>query len=478
MGLTMTLAGRLARLSPRLSGMAARLLGSPFRYLPGKPLERQLLVYELPEAQLALANDPAVVDTLLTDREGTFPKSAVMELLLRPLIGTGVFGQPGGDSVKQMRRVYVRALFRVPEAEIERMARGLTRQYLAAWQRAARPVPIPSEISRLTIDIVSQATLGTCFTPQESRGFVDLFFEYHKRANPLLVLLGPRDPASRQALVDAMGLADIGVQMRALIRQRFLAPLLDEAAEARSAPFAAALLESDNLPGGEGLPLARDAARQEAMLDEIAVMLLAGHETTASVLSWLLWELAGTPETQETGARLMAQRESGNGEAAAPAQGAGQGVSRDPAQPWLSALIQESLRLYPPIAFLLRETTTDVVFRDRPIRADGFVVVSPWTIQRHRGLWQDPDAFDPARWMAAEPPTAMAHRMAFIPFGQGPRVCPGKRFAEVEMHAILSELLGACRIMRTRGRAPQPLGSLTSRPDLDFRLRVAARRRG
>lgn len=466
MGLISTLAGGLARVSPRLTGVAARLAGNPFRYLAGKPLERQLLVYDLPETQLALANDLALVDTLLSDREGTFPKSVVLELLLRPLIGRGVFGQPGGDAVKQMRRTYVRALSRVPEPEVGRIARALTRQYLGSWHRAARPVPVPTELSRLTIDIVTLATLGACFTPGEGQRFVELFFEYHKRASPMLLLLGPRDLAGRQALVDRLGLGDIGRQMRALIRGRFLDPLLDDAAPARSAPFAAALLEAGNLPRRDGLGLAADAVRQEAMLDEIAVMLLAGHETTASVLSWLLWEIAAMPDLQETSARRIAEQ----GRGGSDTLGAGQGPDR--AQQWLAALIQESLRLYPPIAFLLRETMEDVVFREKAIRADSFVVVSPWTIQRHRGLWQEPDAFAPERWMAAEPPPAMANRLAFIPFGQGPRVCPGKRFAEIEMVAILTELLGACRLFRTRGRSPKPLGTLTSRPDDDFRLLV------
>ena len=474
MGLIATLAGGLARVSPRLTGVAARLAGNPFRYLAGKPLERQLLVYDLPETQLALANDLALVDTLLSDRAGTFPKSVVLELLLRPLIGCGVFGQPGGHAVKQMRRIYVRALSRVPEPDVGRIARGLTQQYLASWQRAARPVRIPSELSRLTIDIVTLATLGGRFTPGEGQRFVDLFFEYHKRASPMLLLLGPRDLAGRQALVGRLGLGDIGRQMRALIRGRFLDPLLDDGSGARSAPFAAALLDAGNLPRRDGLPLAADAVRQEAMLDEIAVMLLAGHETTASVLSWLLWELAATPDLQETSARLIAEQGRGGNDTF----GAGPGQGQDRAQQWLAALIQESLRLYPPIAFLLRETMEDVVFRDKAIRADSFVVVSPWTIQRHRGLWQAPDAFDPARWMAAEPPPAMANRLAFIPFGQGPRVCPGKRFAEIEMHAILSELLGACRLSRTKRRSPKPLGTLTSRPDDDFRLLVTPLQRG
>lgn len=393
MGLITTLAKLLIRLSPRLAGLAARLAGNPFHYLAGKPLERQLLIYELPETQLALTNDLDMMDTLLTDRKGTYPKSAILELLLRPLIGSGIFAQPGGDPVKQMRRNYMRGLSRVPEADLARIARDVTRHFLATWRQPGHSVPIPSELSRLTVDIISLATLGSCFTPQQNQRFVDLFFEYHKRTTVMLVLLGPQDPAGRQALVDSLGLGEIGAQMRALIRECFLTPLLDEAAGARSAPFAATLLEVGNLSRTDGLPLAQDAARQEAMLDEIAVMLLAGHETTASVLSWMLWELADTPEWQETSSRLIAEQNLADRDAAVPAYGA----AKSSAQQWLTALIQESLRLYPPIAFLLRETTQDVVFRDKLIRADGLVVVSPWTIQRHRNLWQNPDAFDPTR---------------------------------------------------------------------------------
>jgi cytochrome P450 len=463
MGLVTSLAGRLASFSPRLTGIAARLVANPFRYLQGKPLARQLLVYRLPHARLALANDLNIVETVLTDRAGTFPKSAVLELLLRPLIGAGVFGQPGGDPVRQARRIYVRALTRLTDADIARVAGDLTREYLAAWQADGVPVPIPSELSRLTIDIVSQATLGTRFTTEEGRRFVDLFFEYHRRANPLVVVLGPADPQARQGLVDSMGLVEIGDQMRALMRRRFLEPLL--AAGPVAGTFAAALLEPGSATDGNHA----DPATQTRILDEIAVMLLAGHETTASLLSWLFWALAGRMVDQDRSASLLAG-----------AEGAGEGPespARVRASQWLDALIQESLRLWPPIAFLLRETTQNQEFRGKALAAGDFLVISPWTIQRHRDLWREPDAFDPTRWMAAEPPPALANRYAFIPFGYGPRVCPGKRFAEVEMHAILAEVLGAWRLRRVDRGQPRPLGSLTSRPDLDFRLDIEPRHR-
>ncbi|EXI81797.1 MAG: Epi-isozizaene 5-monooxygenase/(E)-beta-farnesene synthase [Candidatus Accumulibacter appositus] len=477
MGLMLSLAGRLAGRSAVLTRLAGRLVAHELRHLKGKPVERQLLVYELPETQLALANDLRVVDTLLSDRAGTFPKAAALERLLRPLVGGGVFGQPGGDAVKQARRVFLRALARVPEQRVTGVARELTRTYLADWQRRGQPVAIPSELSRLTIDIVSEATLGGRFTAAEGQRFVELFFAYHQRANPVLLLLGGQAPAVQQALVEGMGLAAIGAEMRALIRQRFLLPLLEERPSAEGAPFAAALLEAAAVGLGAECSLAKDEARQTAMLDEIAVMLLAGHETTASVLSWLLWELADAPQEQDAAARVIAAASGGEelqADADIDRQQAAAGADKAVARQ-LGALTHEALRLYPPIAFLLRETTEAVSFRERPICAGGFVVVSPWTIQRHRALWPEPDRFDPGRWLASEPPAASAERLAMIPFGYGPRVCPGKRFAELEMQAILSELLGSRQLARSRGRAPNPLGTLTSRPDYDFRLQITPR---
>jgi len=469
MDLILSLAGNLAGRSALLTRLAARLVAHELRHLKGKPVERKLLVYELLETQLALANDLRVVDIVLSDRAGGFPKAAALEHLLRPLIGGGVFGQPGGDAVKQVRRVFLRALAQIPEQRVATVARDLTRAYLADWQRGSGPVPIPSELSRLTIDIVSEASLGARFSVEEGRRFVELFFEYHRRANPVLLLLGRQDPVEQQALVERMGLAAIGAEMRSLIRRRFLAPLLAEPPQIERAPFAAALLDVAAAGLSPDTSLEQDETSQAAMLDEIAVMLLAGHETTASVLSWLLWELADAAHEQDTVARLIAAS-AAQDPPDADGQVALQSVARQ-----LGALTQEALRLYPPIAFLLRETTEAVSFRERPVCAGGYVVVSPWTIHRHRALWPEPDRFDPGRWLADEPPAAMADRLAMIPFGYGPRVCPGKRFAEVEMHAILSELLGNCRIARTRGRAPKPVGTLTSRPDYDFRLQIKPR---
>jgi cytochrome P450 len=222
----------------------------------------------------------------------------------------------------------------------------------------------------------------------------------------------------------------------------------------QSAPFAQALVEAGRWAPGQD---------DRVLLDEIAVMLLAGHETTASTLSWLAFELADRSDLQEAAARAI-------------------GGESDPAGVWrgatpdaiLDALAKEALRLYPPIGFFLRETQEDVVFREKPIPAGSFLLIAPWTLHRHRKFWPQPDEFLPQRWRGDAPAPA---RTSYMPFGMGARGCPGTRFATVEMAIILRELLSRARLTRLPGPPPMPLGNLTSRPDREIMLGIAARRR-
>jgi cytochrome P450 len=451
MALLALLGSRLAGLTALTTRLAAKVVGEPMHYLAAKAFERKLLVYKLPFRRLALANDPAIAETVLIDRHGTFPKSAVVTALLQPMIGAGVFGQPGGEAVRLKRRLFIQALARSDDADVSRIADTLTAAYIARWRAAGDDVVVPRELSRLTVDIVAQAMLGHRFSPEESVRFVDLFFAYHQRAAPVLLMLAGRSPGSMHKIVHQLGLEEIGAAMRGLIEARFLAPIEAGEPAARQAAFSRVLLEAATGP-------------RQALLDEIAVMLLAGHETTASTLSWLLWQLAGCQEQQDGVAALLAGK--------APFGAAGVAWHTNTPAAVRAALIDETLRLYPPIAFFLRETTSDLTLREKSLAAGDFIVAAPWTLQRHRSRWSDADRFEPQRWLTSAerpPPTA------FLPFGFGARSCPGQRFAYLEMHAILQRLLTQCRFLPLAEAAPSPLGSLTSRPDREFRLRVEYR---
>jgi cytochrome P450 len=392
----------------------------PMRFLGWKAFERQLLIYEVPSGSIALANDLSVAETVLADRDGNFPKSAYLEAMLRPLIGSGVFGQPGGDAVRSRRKSYLKVLSKVSDAEVDQVARLLTKRYLAEWQAVGETVPVPREMSRLTIDIVTTVVFGDCFLQAESLRFVDLFFEYHKRCNPTVVFCTPGDAESAAGFIENVRLAEIGDEMRQLIHQRFIAPLLNginSSVDRNSLlpAFVNSLLdEVGDIPQQELATL---------LLDEVSVMILAGHETSASVLSWLLWEVSGNPS-------LLADLRSLAPESEAYATA-------------LEALIQEGLRFYPPIAFYLRDVKETTEFRGKNLPAGSSIAISPWTIHRHKGVWED--------------------------------LCPGKYFAEAELRAIFCELLNTVNLERVEGRDPLPLGKLTSRPDYDFCLRFTPR---
>lgn len=447
---------------PLLVHLARRLFPSPFRFVSGKPMERWLLTYDLGGRCLALANDAETVESVMLDRQGVFPKSTVLESLLQPLIGRGVFGRTGGAEVKAARRLFIHALARVSERTIAADTQRLTETYADRWLQTDGPavVPIGHELSRLTVDIVSQCTLNERFDAAESDRFARLFHRYHRQCLPLSMLFSDGSPATREKLVRRMGLEATGGAMRNLVARRFLDPLITGSVETLNAPFAVSLADAGLL---QHPPESPERSRQA--LDEIMVMLLAGHETTASVLSWLLWELARRPLLQDFAAALLA---------AGPVPVWPEAWSGIDADTLLRGLSKEALRLYPPIAFFLRETTRDVCPRGKAIPAGSQLVVAPWMLQRHRKKWDRPDDFLPERWWlgGTEP-----DRSAYLPFGMGPRACPGARFADIEMREILRVLLSRCRFTLTSARRPQPLGALTSRPDREILLSIAARRR-
>lgn len=439
---------------PFATWLTGKIFADPMRYVVGKPLERWLMVIELANRKLALANDPKVVETVMLDRGGQFPKSAVVHDLLKPLIGGGVFGQPGGVSVKETRRIFSRSLATIPDERVRAVTEAIASDYIDRWLAAPDGhVAIGEELSRLTVDVVSECTLGRRFDAEQSVRFTRLFFAFHKKAAPLVLMLTRQDERARAQVVRAMGIEEIGAEMRALMRDCFVRPLVTGEQALETAPFAQALAEAGRLiPGRAG---------EEALLDEIAVMLLAGHETTASTLAWLAFELAERRELQEATALALA--------GAAGADGFWGSAAPDAI---VGAMAKEALRLYPPIGFFLRETKEEVVFRQKRLPAGSLMLVAPWTLHRHRKFWPRPDDFSPGRWLGEEPAPA---RTSYMPFGMGARSCPGARFADVEMAVILRGLLTRSRLTLLPRPRPKPLGNLTSRPDREIELGISRR---
>jgi unspecific monooxygenase len=179
-------------------------------------------------------------------------------------------------------------------------------------------------------------------------------------------------------------------------------------------------------------------------------MILAGHETTATTLFWALYLLALDPATQD--------------EVAREAKGlAANGGTLEPERlKFTRAVIDETLRLYPPAFLIARAAAGPDVIAGMPIKAKDFVLIAPWLLHRHEKLWRDPNAFIPQRFMA---PAASPDRFAYLPFGVGARICIGAHFALVEATLALARLVGAFRVDLADETPIMPTAVVTTQPD-------------
>lgn len=197
----------------------------------------------------------------------------------------------------------------------------------------------------------------------------------------------------------------------------------------------------------------------EQLVDEVATMILAGHETTATALFWALYLLSLDPDTQE--------------EVASETRGEHlDSIADIDRQKFTRAVIEETMRLYPPAFLIARAAREKDNAAGVEIGKGDIIMIAPWLLHRHEKLWDQPNAFIPKRFMSSEPPD----RFAYLPFGAGPRVCIGAPFAQAESVLALARLIGAFRVELADTTNPViPLGVVTTQPDHSLMFRITRR---
>jgi cytochrome P450 len=222
------------------------------------------------------------------------------------------------------------------------------------------------------------------------------------------------------------------------------------------------------IPGTDLLSLllsARDEDTGEPMpdtqvRDEALTLLLAGHETTANALAWALHLLASHPGEQE---RARAELAALDGPAS---------VADLPRLRYTGAVLNETLRLYPPAWIITRHLTEERTIGGYRLPAGASLLLSPWVVHRDAHWWPEPQRFRPDRWLG---PGVPPHRYAYFPFGGGPRQCIGNDFAVTEATLVLATLLRDWRVEAAPGTPPvRPLPLVTLRPRDGVWLRVRA----
>lgn len=197
--------------------------------------------------------------------------------------------------------------------------------------------------------------------------------------------------------------------------------------------------------------------------DQLLVFLLAGHETTATALTFALHLLGRHPEVQDA-VRAEVRSVMGDGR---PTPDAAAGLTLT------TAVIREAMRLYPSVPFVSRLAVVDDEVMGHAVRAGTTIVLSPWTIHRHPGFWDDPLTFDPSRFSPEAEAAGRRHRYAWMPFGGGPRACIGQHFSMLEALLALAVLLREHRVTALVPTDHVPVDSLiTLFPTEPVRARV------
>ena len=226
----------------------------------------------------------------------------------------------------------------------------------------------------------------------------------------------------------------------------FISKLIEERRQVKSTDGAARDLFDLMVQARD--PETGEAFNDAQLGDQVSTMILAGHETTATALFWALYLLALDPSTQDEVAREAL-------EAAASGEFAAEKLK------FTRAVLDETMRLYPPAFLIARAAAAPDVIAGKPVQKGDIILISPWILHRHEKLWREPNAFDPRRFLTGTPPD----RFAYLPFGVGPRVCIGAQFALVEATLSLARLMASFRVELRSNEPVMPIGVVTTQPD-------------
>lgn len=384
-----------------------------------------------------LLSHPDHVEHVMVRRRGAYMKDPFLQGL-RPVIGNGLLTSEG-EAWTAQRKLMAPAFTHRRVAHYAGTMVECARATLAGW-RDGEVHDVGKEMGRLALEIAVRTLFGTSCE------------------------------ADARAVGDSFGVVSdhYGHSIGRLRLPKWVPTVgnrrVRRAEEELERVVARIIAERSREPGGDDLLSRLLAARGEdgrgmsptQLRDEVITLLLAGHETTALLLTYTWWLLAGAPDAL---AKLRAELDLVLGE-------------RDPAPEDLPRLVytqqvlQESLRLYPPAAILGRQAREADEIAGWKVPAGALVFFAPWILHRDPRFWAEPLAFRPERWTDAM--RATLPRFAFFPFGGGERVCIGEAFAMLEARLVLATLARRFHFVRTDD-ADAGAGDLEVQPEITLR---------
>jgi cytochrome P450 len=398
-----------------------------------------------------MLNDPDTIHHCFVSNAANYKMNPIRQAVLRPFLRDGLLTAEG-STWKTARHAVAPAF---TPRKINAFAPGIRDVTVENAEAIDCLVDGDISASRLMVDMTLDILIGTLFSGDDALDKA----RFTSNINRLIEITGlPHvfDLLSAPKWIPRIGhgasrrvIADLRHQVGEIAAQRRLTAEAPDDDPDKPADFLDLLL-------GAGL-------EEEAVIDNLLTFLAAGHETTARSLSWTLYLLSSAPDVRE---QLETELENAILDEDDPA-------SWMEHLPWTVAVLKESLRLYPSAPILTRSTLGPDTLAEHDISGNTEIIVSTWLLHRHADLWDAPETFRPSRFFGEAEKDIP--RYAYLPFGLGPRVCIGARFAMMEMVIVLAVLLKQFRFDHVGASEPIPVMRITLQPDTDMMMRVSRR---
>ena len=400
-----------------------------------------------PSGRGTVVSDADAIRHILVTDADNFPKEDNQLAVLRPLLGRGLLTDDG-ESWRRKRRLAA-PIFQ--HAAIKEFAPLFVKAAERSAHRALShkgTFSIDAEMTRVTLDIIGEAVLG-CDLESDVESISDTVSSTLDKFPGMFLAGVLLPPYGRDRVIEAL----VAPGRRSLTK--FARKIIKHARDNQiRSSLIGKLMDATKADSGEEMSL-------DNVRDEIATFLLAGHETTATTLSWVWYLLSLYPDAMS---RIQEEVDRVAGGRALTAEDFA-------SLTYTRAVVDEALRLYPPVANLLRKASkTAEVAPGVTIKAGERVLISPWVLHRHETYWDEPEQFRPERFLGEAAKNRPRH--AYLPFGGGPRVCIGSSFSLMEAVLILGTYAQKMDIRVVNTADVMPQARIVMRPSV--RLKAVA----
>jgi cytochrome P450 len=418
--------------------------------------ERPIVAGGLPIGHVLLVHEPSAIRHVLLDNAANYRKDHLQRRVLSAGLSEGLLSAEG-EHWRLQRRVLAPMFARKTVMDFTAAMMAAAMVLISRWSSLGNgaAVDVAAEMARVTLEVLERTIFSDGFgsDAETIRIAMATYFTTIGKISPLDILGVPDfvPRLSRFRVRSTLKFFEAEVDRVISVRRRILAEQPDSAPD----DLLTHLLEA--LDGKD-----EDRITEPEVRSNILTFIAAGHETTANTLSWAMFLLSQSSEWRK---RI---------EAEADRELNGPTTSLADRLVQTRAVIEEAIRLYPPIAAISRVALGGDDVNGEPVRPGSLIVISPYVLHRHRLLWDRPNEFDPLRFLGRA--RATIDRFAYLPFGVGPRKCIGSTFALQEATLVLAAIVKHFSFKLKPGHAVWPTLQVTLRPANGLPMIIRKRR--